>query len=79
MKKIKFYPDKRAMKVFKICALIIIFGILISLAVYINAPTPRNAQVCKQALFGCAFGFDIAFGALLYMDYMFKKEDEEFS
>ncbi len=74
MKKIKFYPDKRAMKIFKICAFIIIAGILSCLIVYINAPTPRNAQVCKQALFGCAFGFDIAFGALLYMDYLFKRK-----
>lgn len=73
MKKNYYDLDIRAMKVFKICVVIIVIGVLSALAIYINTPTHKTAEVCRQALFGCAFGFDVALAGALYMDYQFKK------
>lgn len=67
--------DVRALKILKICMFIIIAGLIFTLAFYINAPTPENEALCRQSLFSCAFGADLALGGFLLMEYNFKKRN----
>ena len=73
-KKIKS-ADIRAVKVLKICMFIVMSGLLFTLAFYINAPTPEAFKICRESLFSCAFGADIALGGFLLLEYNFKKRN----
>ncbi len=75
MWKIFTSADVRALKILKICMFIIIAGLVFTLFVYINEPTPDMKAVCCQSLFSCAFGIDIAVGGFILMDYNFKKRN----
>jgi hypothetical protein len=75
LKKIFLSSDARALKILKICMFIIIAGLVFTLLIYINEPTPDMKEICKQSLFSCAFGTDIAFGGFLLLDYNFKKRN----
>lgn len=67
--------DVRALRILKICMFIVISGLIFTLFVYINEPTPEKELLCRQSLFSCAFGTDIAFGGFLLMDYNFKRRN----
>lgn len=74
MKKRSLRPDARALNILKICMFIIMAGLMLSLAMYIDTPTYEMAKICKQSLYSCAFACDVAVGGFLYMDHGFKKQ-----
>lgn len=75
MKKMLSSADARALRILKICMFIVIAGLILTLFLYINEPTPDMHKLCRQSLFSCAFGADIALGGFLLMDYNFKKRN----
>ena len=66
--------DSRALKILKICVFVVTAGLLFTLAMYINEPTPDMKEICKQSLYACAFGTDISVGGFLLLDYGFKRQ-----
>lgn len=66
--------DARALKILKICVFVVTAGLLFTLLMYINEPTPEMKEICKQSLYACAFGVDIAVGGFLLLDYGFEKQ-----
>ena len=75
MRKMFKTADVRALKILKICMFIVMAGLIFTLCVYINEPTPDVKAVCCQSLFSCAFGADIAVGGFVLLDYNFKKRN----
>ncbi len=69
--------DVRALKILKICVFVVVAGLLFTLLTYINEPTPDMKEICKQSLYACAFGVDIAVGGFLLLDYGFEKQKKQ--
>ena len=69
--------DMRALKILKICVFVVMAGLFVTLLMYINEPTPDMNQNCRQSLYACAFGTDIAIGGFLLLDYGFKTQKDQ--
>ncbi len=74
MKKIVFNPDIRALNILKICLFCVLFGVALAIIMATSHPTAQMAENCRQSLFACAFGADVAIGGFLYIDYGFKNQ-----